>query len=327
MPLSVAEKDHLVRLVAWASIAFALLAFVAAGESRSAGGFTGIFLLGYVIVALVLAFCSAILVEAANSRPSLDRRNRHGGLPTVHRLVRFVRDAILLLRVCRSHHRKRRSNPRLRRPLGNGRSSAPRPAQSLEPRFLHRFRCPNGRHGSRRSRRASARTPRAPRNRPPPSPRENLQSNSIRARPFGIDPARPSRFSGSLECEQGCLAFLDNELERIFVWRIKPGESPASGPETLPLSRMDAYLLDSLEVTMCWNSLEGAGEGFGWDRRTGQPVANPPKPSTAMKDELGVKSLVAATMQEADGRPSGRVMIVNRRREILALRSQPGSNT
>ena len=120
----------------------------------------------------------------------------------------------------------------------------------------------------------------------------------------------------AFECEQGCLAFLDNELERIFVWRIKPGESPASGPETLPLSRMDAYLLDSLEVTMCWNSLEGAGEGFGWDRRTGQPVANPPKPSAAMKDELGVKSLVAATLQEADGRPSGRVMIVNRRRKF-----------
>jgi hypothetical protein len=32
-----------------------LLAFVAAGESRSAGGFTGIFLLAYVLAALVFA--------------------------------------------------------------------------------------------------------------------------------------------------------------------------------------------------------------------------------------------------------------------------------
>ena len=70
-------------------------------------------------------------------------------------------------------------------------------------------------------------------------------------------------------------------------------------------------MLDCLEVTLCWNSLEGRGDGFGWDRRTGHHFPNPPRPPSSMKEELGVRALLAATMEETDGRPAGRVLLFN----------------
>ncbi len=119
----------------------------------------------------------------------------------------------------------------------------------------------------------------------------------------------------AFDCEQACLAILEDELERIFVWRVRPTEQALSGPETLPPVRADAYLLDCLEVTLCWNSVEGRGEGFGWDRRTGQFFANPPRPPESMKKDLGVKALMAATLEDASGRPIGRILAFNPRRK------------
>ncbi|MGB9405383.1 MAG: sensor histidine kinase [Candidatus Acidiferrales bacterium] len=115
----------------------------------------------------------------------------------------------------------------------------------------------------------------------------------------------------AFECEQACLAFLEDELDRIFIWRVRPADTAPAGPETLALTRADAYMLDCLEVTLCWNSLEGRGDGFGWDRRTGHHFPNPPRPPSSMKEELGVRALLAATMEETDGRPAGRVLLFN----------------
>jgi len=117
-------------------------------------------------------------------------------------------------------------------------------------------------------------------------------------------------------CEQACLAVREDELERIFIWCIRPTDRAPDGPEVVPLVRADGYLLDSLEVTLCWNSLEGKGDGFGWDRRNGHAFSRPPLPPSSLQAELGVRALMAATVQQADGRPVGRVMLFNPRKRF-----------
>ncbi len=87
-------------------------------------------------------------------------------------------------------------------------------------------------------------------------------------------------------CEQACLAFRDDELERLFVWKIRPNDSDVAGPETLPLSRSETFLIDSLEVSYCWNFKNGSGDGFGWDRRFRPAI--PQRPAAAGFDAGGV---------------------------------------
>lgn len=112
------------------------------------------------------------------------------------------------------------------------------------------------------------------------------------------------------DCEQACLAVRDNELERLFVWKVRPNERESRGPETLPLSRSDAFLIDCLEVSMGWEQNGGQGEGFGWDRRTGRRFRRVPALSDAAREEFNVKSLLASTI-ESDGQPAGRVLLIN----------------
>jgi signal transduction histidine kinase len=113
------------------------------------------------------------------------------------------------------------------------------------------------------------------------------------------------------DCEQACLAFRDDELERLFVWKIRPSDTHVTGPETLPLAKCETYLIDSLEVSMAWlyKNGVGAGEGFGWDRRTGQNFRDLPAPPLSTREEFAPRQFLAATM-EASGRPSGRVILV-----------------
>lgn len=313
MPLSVAEKDHLVRLVAWARIAFALLAFVAAGEATSASGFTGIFLLVYVMAALLFALVAQYWPGLRMRVPVwIDVIAMAVFLPFTASYISFlmlfcfsafavattanaevIRGFVGLSVMAAAarlglHNTWNRGSFIDFSVLIAGTAAAGAGAawlgrrERLETDHRHLLEQISGQIQFERGL------------------TESIQHGLI-------------ELAQAFECEQGCLAFLDDELERIFVWRVRPGEISSSGPETLALSRADAYLLDSLEVTTCWNSLEGHGEGFGWDRRTGQPVASPPRPPNSMKEDLGVKSLLAATLQEADGRPSGRVMVLNRR--------------
>ncbi|MFY9529259.1 MAG: sensor histidine kinase [Candidatus Acidiferrales bacterium] len=119
----------------------------------------------------------------------------------------------------------------------------------------------------------------------------------------------------AFECEQACVAICDDELERLFVWRVRPSDREPLAPETHALSRSDTFLTDCLEVTLCWNSLEGKGEGFGWDRRTGERFKNLPKPPSSTSAEFGARALMAATV-EAAGRPAGRIILLNPRRRL-----------
>jgi signal transduction histidine kinase len=111
-------------------------------------------------------------------------------------------------------------------------------------------------------------------------------------------------------CEKACLAVRDDEVERLFVWKLDPSEDEPRPAETLSLARSEAFLVDSLEVSLCWEFKNGSGEGFGWDRRTGQRVRNPPAPSDAARTELGAKCLMAATIETSE-QPAGRVLLLN----------------
>ena len=111
-------------------------------------------------------------------------------------------------------------------------------------------------------------------------------------------------------CEHACLAVRDEEVERLFVWRLDPREDEPLPPETLSLARSEVFLVDSLEVSLCWEFKNGGGEGFGWDRRTGKRVRNVPVPPDTARQELGAKCVLAATIENS-GQPAGRVLLVN----------------
>jgi signal transduction histidine kinase len=114
----------------------------------------------------------------------------------------------------------------------------------------------------------------------------------------------------AFECEQACLAIRDEELERLFVWKIHPNDRELGGPETLPLSRSDTFLTDTFESSFCWEFNEGVGTGFGWDRRSGQIFRSLPAPPNSTREEFAARTLLAVTI-EAGGTPTGRVLLVN----------------
>jgi signal transduction histidine kinase len=121
----------------------------------------------------------------------------------------------------------------------------------------------------------------------------------------------------AFDCEQACLAIRDEDLERLFIWRVRPSEREPCSPEALPLMRSDTFLADCLETSLCWEFKDGGGEGFGWDRRTAKPIRNVPTPPETTREELGAKSLLAVTI-EAGGRPAGRVLLMNPRKKFAS---------
>ena len=115
----------------------------------------------------------------------------------------------------------------------------------------------------------------------------------------------------AFNCEQACFAIRDEELERLFVWKIHPNEHEPSGPETLALSRSETFLTDSFETSFAWEFEEnGPGRGFGWDRRTGQAVRHLAAPPSSTRDEFGAHAFMAVTIDSA-GKPAGRVLLLN----------------
>lgn len=110
------------------------------------------------------------------------------------------------------------------------------------------------------------------------------------------------------DCEHACLAIRDEDLDRLFVWKVRPGEHEPCSQEALPLLRSDTFLADCLEISMSWDF--GVNEGFGWDRRTGRRFRTIPAPPASTRQELAARSLLAATI-EAGGRPAGRVLLLN----------------
>ncbi|HWZ98630.1 MAG TPA: sensor histidine kinase [Candidatus Dormibacteraeota bacterium] len=109
---------------------------------------------------------------------------------------------------------------------------------------------------------------------------------------------------------EALLVFRDADLERIFVWRLKSGESERLVPESLPLARSDGFLLDDYDATLCWNSLEGPGAGFGWDRRDGHMLKILPRLPGPTQQQFAVRSFISVAFDQGE-RPVGRIFLLN----------------
>jgi signal transduction histidine kinase len=117
----------------------------------------------------------------------------------------------------------------------------------------------------------------------------------------------------SFQAEQAFLLFRDLDLERIFLWRLKTGESERLTPDSLPLARTDGFLLDDMDASLVWNSMEGAGSGFGWDRRNGRVIKNLPRLPRTTQSEFRVISFMSVAFDQND-KPAGRIFLVNGKR-------------
>jgi len=117
----------------------------------------------------------------------------------------------------------------------------------------------------------------------------------------------------TFDAEEALLLYRDSDLERIFLWRMKAGESERLVPESMPLSRTDGFLLDDMDAAICWNSLVGPGSGFGWDRRDGRSIKNLPRLPGPVQQELKVRSLLTVTFDQG-GQSAGRIFLLNGRK-------------
>src|SRR5713226_5710775 len=117
----------------------------------------------------------------------------------------------------------------------------------------------------------------------------------------------------AFDASEALLAFRDADLERIFLWRLKSGESERLIPENVPLARADGFLLDDLDATICWNSLAGSGSGFGWDRRDGRKLSSLPRLPGPTQQELQMRSMMSVAFDQG-GQPAGRIFLINGRR-------------
>ena len=121
--------------------------------------------------------------------------------------------------------------------------------------------------------------------------------------------------SHAFQTDGALLAYRDSDLERIFVWRLKSGESERLTPESLPLTRADGLLLDDMDATVCWNSLAGGGSGFGWDRRDGRALKTLPRLPSATQEQLAIRSLITVAFDQS-GKPAGRLFLINGHRNF-----------
>jgi signal transduction histidine kinase len=119
------------------------------------------------------------------------------------------------------------------------------------------------------------------------------------------------------ECDEAILAYRDSELERIFVWKLRAGDDSRLTPENLPMARSDGFLLDHPGASVCWNQIEGVGDGFGWSRDDERRLKDPPRLPGPMREELDWRSFISVTM-DVGGQPVGRLLLGNGHRRLLA---------
>jgi signal transduction histidine kinase len=112
--------------------------------------------------------------------------------------------------------------------------------------------------------------------------------------------------------EVALLAFRDPDLERIFLWQLKSGESERMSPDNLPLTRADGFLLDDLDASLCWNALDGRGSGFGWDRRNAHGLKILPRIPGPTQQEFRIRNFLSVAFDQ-NNHPVGRLFLVNRR--------------
>ena len=119
----------------------------------------------------------------------------------------------------------------------------------------------------------------------------------------------------AFHCAAAFLVFRDVEIDRIFLWTVHVGDQGRISPANLPVHRGEGFLLDAPDASLAWTSLEGAGRGFGWDRRTGRRLADLPRMPLTVVNELGLKSFLGVTF-DFYNLPVGRILLGNSRRPI-----------
>jgi signal transduction histidine kinase len=119
----------------------------------------------------------------------------------------------------------------------------------------------------------------------------------------------------AFDAETALLAYRDTDLERVFIWQLKAGESERLIPESVPIARADGFLLDDMDATICWNSLEGAGSGFGWDRRDGRRLTSLPRLPGPTQQALNLRSMITVAFEQS-GQPAGRLFLINGKRKF-----------
>ena len=122
-----------------------------------------------------------------------------------------------------------------------------------------------------------------------------------------------SELAREFDCERALLVICDEEIERLFVWRGEQDRRHAFPPETLALTRAGAFLAEDLSHSVCWNSLEGSGQGFGWQRETDAVAKAMEVPPATARQELAANRVMAVTILSS-GHPTGRMILVNPRR-------------
>ncbi len=126
---------------------------------------------------------------------------------------------------------------------------------------------------------------------------------------------------GEFKTEGALLAYRDTDLERLFLWQLKSGESERLTPQNLPLTRADGFLVDDMDASLCWNSVEGSGAGFGWDRRNARGLKILPRIPGPTQHEFGIRNFLSVAFDQ-DDRPVGRLFLVNRRAGEGAFREE-----
>ena len=124
------------------------------------------------------------------------------------------------------------------------------------------------------------------------------------------------QIAGEFESESALIAARDDELERVFVWKVKQGQTQPISPEAYPHARADSFLADNLETSICWNSLEGSGKGFGWRPSDGKRLTEIPRLPESSQKALGAKSFMAVAL-EPQAMPA-RLMVLNGRRRFVS---------
>ncbi|MBI3404216.1 MAG: sensor histidine kinase [Acidobacteria bacterium] len=115
--------------------------------------------------------------------------------------------------------------------------------------------------------------------------------------------------TGEFGCQQAWMAFRDQELQRLFVWKFVRGQKDRLVPENLPLEKCDSFLLDDPEATVCWNSMDPPS-WIGWNRHDGKALTDPPLMPGPSRQEMSVRSL-ASTVLEFAGQPAARILLCN----------------
>jgi len=64
-------------------------------------------------------------------------------------------------------------------------------------------------------------------------------------------------------------------------------------------------LLDDFDATLCWNSLQGSGAGFGWDRRDGHMLKILPRLPGLTQQQFGIRSFISVAFDQASVQSDG----------------------